>query len=356
VVLLFAALASLTAWLVAGDTDSETASDVPTSADDPGPAATDVQPGTPTSESPTTTTAPPGTEGDEGPEPTDADQPTTSDPAQPEPGENSDPPGTTQPPTTGWIEGTVTADQDGSGPTLPAASAGTPIRVIAPDGRVVADLVSDSAGRFTTTLLEPGAYQVLATRPVGLVLPGEPSGNGGAGSTRREAEVAVVSVDAGRATVVDPAFVPWRRFSLGGGSASVPSVQVGDLGSWTYDLSGANAAIPGVIAELTIAHPAGTALGFDWGDQPSASGNRTPASNLPGLPDEATCEVRAGRTSTTVTCDIGTVSRAGRSFALAVRPSTVGGHGELSPTLRLSSRSTAVDGVRLSGTPIRLES
>ncbi|MCB1041030.1 MAG: sigma-70 family RNA polymerase sigma factor, partial [Acidimicrobiales bacterium] len=165
-------------------------------------------------------------------------------------------------PSVGWIQGTVTADRDGGGPALAVASAGTPVRIIDADGTQVMRANTGLDGAFLSGPLAPGTYAILVTRPVGMVASFVDEATDG--STRREARVAEVAVVAGTTVSVDPRFVPWRRFTISGGSASRSSLGVGEVASWAFEASSPSAAVPGAIAELTIAHPAGTVLGFEW--------------------------------------------------------------------------------------------
>ncbi len=256
------------------------------------------------------------------------------------------------PPTTGSIRGLVTADHDGTGPAVPVASQGTPIRVLDAGGREVHRAITDGSGAFTTVPLPPGTYRIMATEPVGMVVDGAGAGSAH-GSQRREVEVATAAVWAGGQSVFETAFVPWRQLSVGGGNASATAARAGGAVSWTFDLASSRSTTPGAIAEVVFAHPAGTVLGFDWAPPEH---DRHHGSDRPsGIPGASACKVAPGRTATVVRCDVGTLGPTASPFSIQVRLESVPSSGWIVPQLSLTTQRAAVERGERAGQRVRVD-
>jgi RNA polymerase sigma factor (sigma-70 family) len=252
-------------------------------------------------------------------------------------------------PSLGSLNVLLTSDRDGAGPQAATASAGTPVRVLGPDGRTILSANAGSDGQVRADRLTSGRYRVLATTPVGMVVDGlvRPTV---AGSSRREVEVGVVEVVSGEPTVLEVRFVPWRSLSIGGGTATARTAPVGGSVGWTFELASGPLATSDVVAELTFVHPVGTRVALDddatWGTGRAAGAER------PGLVPPSACLAAAHPRHTTILCELSRIGTESAPFSPVIRVTS--GEGTLTPMLRLMARHSVVAPAAASGSTVRI--
>ena len=126
--------------------------------------------------------------------------------------------------------------------------------------------------------------------------------------------------------------------------------------SISFELSSPSAVVPGVVADLAIAHPVGTVLSFQWaGSAASTSDDGAPGTPveapLPGAPVASACTVDRGRTVTRVRCALGAVGTV-RALSITVQADALPAAGALVPELRLTAERAAVETATVRGAAI----